>query len=75
MKQLYIVTLVLVFSLQSFAQSKSLNDNKYSPDAKQEINNLQQPAKWNSLPQPVFYLVNDLTFNSEMLVTIDNGKI
>lgn len=65
----------MYYSIQSFAQSKSSKSDKYSADVEQEINNLQQPAKWNSLPQPVFYLVNDLTFNSEMLITIDSGKI
>ena len=75
MKQLFFITLLSLFTFQSFAQSKSLQSNKYSEETKQEINNLHQPVKWNSLPQPVFYLVNDLTFNSEMLVTIDHDKI
>lgn len=75
MKQLFFITLLSLFTFQSFAQSKSVKSYKYSEDPKHEINILHQPIKWNSLPQPVFYLVNDLTFNSEMLVTIDHGKI
>lgn len=75
MKQLFYITVVSFFIIQSFAQSKLSKDNRGLPDMKQEINNHQQAPKWNSLPQPVFYLVNDLVFNSEMLVTIDNDKI